>query len=101
VLLTGPLPTPGIAYLTRAPLAAGVVISASHNPYYDNGIKFFSASGDKLPDDVESQIEAMVEEPMTCVHSDELGRAAASTTLPVATSSSARARSRTSMTCMV
>ncbi|MBW6647548.1 phosphoglucosamine mutase, partial [Salmonella enterica subsp. enterica serovar Weltevreden] len=54
VLLTGPLPTPGVAYLTRAlRLAAGVVISASHNPYHDNGIKFFSATGDKLPDDVE------------------------------------------------
>jgi len=76
VLLTGPLPTPGIAYLTRAlRLAAGVVISASHNPYYDNGIKFFSASGDKLPDEVEAQIEAMVDEPMTCVRSEELGRA--------------------------
>jgi phosphoglucosamine mutase len=76
VLLTGPLPTPGVAYLTRAlRLAAGVVISASHNPYYDNGIKFFSASGDKLPDEVEAQIEAMVDEPMTCVRSEELGRA--------------------------
>jgi len=76
VLLTGPLPTPGIAYLTRAlRLSAGVVISASHNPYYDNGIKFFSASGDKLPDDVELAIEAELEKPMTCVPSDELGRA--------------------------
>lgn len=76
VLLTGPLPTPGIAYLTRAlRLSAGVVISASHNPYYDNGIKFFSASGDKLPDDVELAIEAELENPMTCVRSDDLGRA--------------------------
>src|SRR5690606_1967807 len=51
VLLTGPLPTPGVAYLTRAlRLSAGVVLSASHNPFYDNGIKFFSAQGDKLPD---------------------------------------------------
>lgn len=76
VLLTGPLPTPGIAYLTRAlRLAAGVVISASHNPYYDNGIKFFSSNGDKLPDAVESQIEAALEEPMVCVRSDDLGRA--------------------------
>jgi phosphoglucosamine mutase len=76
VLLTGPLPTPGVAYLTRAlRLAAGVVISASHNPYYDNGIKFFSAGGDKLPDDVELAIEAELEQPMICVRSDDLGRA--------------------------
>jgi len=76
VRMTGPLPTPAIAYLTRAlRLAAGVVISASHNPYYDNGIKFFSASGDKLPDEVEARIEALVEEPMTCVRSEDLGRA--------------------------
>ncbi|TWG86693.1 phosphoglucosamine mutase [Cupriavidus gilardii J11] len=76
VLLTGPLPTPGIAYLTRAlRLAAGVVISASHNPYYDNGIKFFSSSGDKLPDEVELAIEAELEQPMLCVPSDDLGRA--------------------------
>ncbi|WP_042886513.1 phosphoglucosamine mutase [Cupriavidus necator] len=76
VLLTGPLPTPGIAYLTRAlRLSAGVVISASHNPYYDNGIKFFSADGDKLPDEVEAEIEAAMEEPMVCAPSEELGRA--------------------------
>ncbi|MCY1217600.1 Phosphoglucosamine mutase [compost metagenome] len=76
VLLTGPLPTPGIAYLTRAlRLSAGVVISASHNPYYDNGIKFFSADGDKLPDEVEAEIEAAIEEPMVCAPSDDLGRA--------------------------
>lgn len=76
VLLTGPLPTPGVAYLTRAlRLAAGVVISASHNPYYDNGIKFFSSSGDKLPDEVELAIEAEMERPMECVPSDDLGRA--------------------------
>ncbi|MDQ0139282.1 phosphoglucosamine mutase [Cupriavidus necator] len=76
VLLTGPLPTPGIAYLTRAlRLSAGVVISASHNPYYDNGIKFFSASGDKLPDAVEAAIEAAIDEPMVCAPSDDLGRA--------------------------
>ncbi len=76
VLLTGPLPTPGIAYLTRAlRLSAGVVISASHNPYYDNGIKFFSADGDKLPDAVEAEIEAAIEEPMVCAPSDDLGRA--------------------------
>ncbi|CAG9181774.1 phosphoglucosamine mutase [Cupriavidus respiraculi] len=76
VLLTGPLPTPGVAYLTRAlRLAAGVVISASHNPYYDNGIKFFSSGGDKLPDEVELAIEAELEKPMICVRSDDLGRA--------------------------
>ena len=76
VLLTGPLPTPGIAYLTRAlRLSAGVVISASHNPYYDNGIKFFSADGDKLPDAVEAEIEAAIDEPMLCAPSDDLGRA--------------------------
>ncbi|MBB3006264.1 phosphoglucosamine mutase [Cupriavidus alkaliphilus] len=76
VLLTGPLPTPGIAYLTRAlRLSAGVVISASHNPYYDNGIKFFSASGDKLPDAVEAAIETALDEPMVCAPSDDLGRA--------------------------
>ena len=76
VLLTGPMPTPAIAYLTRAwRLQAGVVISASHNPYQDNGIKFFSASGDKLPDDKEREIEALLDEPMGCVESDKLGRA--------------------------
>lgn len=63
VLLVGPLPTPGIAFLTQSMRAdAGVVISASHNPFQDNGIKFFSGDGFKLPDDVESQIEALVED---------------------------------------
>jgi phosphoglucosamine mutase len=58
VLLTGPMPTPAVAYLTRAlRLSAGIVISASHNPYDDNGIKFFSGDGAKLPDKVESAIE--------------------------------------------
>lgn len=76
VCLVGPLPTPAVAYLTRAlRLQAGIVISASHNPYYDNGIKFFSAQGAKLPDQVERAIEAGVDEPMSCVPSDELGRA--------------------------
>lgn len=76
VLLTGPLPTPGVAYLTRAlRLSAGVVISASHNPYHDNGIKFFSADGKKLPDEVELAIEAAIDEPQTCVGSRELGKA--------------------------
>ncbi|MGI8894813.1 MAG: phosphoglucosamine mutase, partial [Casimicrobiaceae bacterium] len=76
VYLCGPLPTPGIAYLTRAlRLSAGIVISASHNPYDDNGIKFFSAEGTKLPDAVESAIEAGMEAPLTCVRSAELGKA--------------------------
>ncbi|QLB12837.1 phosphoglucosamine mutase [Bisgaardia hudsonensis] len=73
---TGPMPTPAIAYLTRTFRAeAGIVISASHNPYYDNGIKFFSTDGTKLPDEVELAIEAMLDEPMDCVESAELGRA--------------------------
>lgn len=76
VCLVGPLPTPGVAYLTRAlRLQAGVVISASHNPYDDNGIKFFSALGTKLPDEVEQAIEAEMDVPMGCVESARLGRA--------------------------
>jgi phosphoglucosamine mutase len=76
VLLCGPLPTPGVAYLTRAlRLSAGVVISASHNPYADNGIKFFSGDGFKLPDAVESAIERQMEQPMGCNESASLGRA--------------------------
>jgi phosphoglucosamine mutase len=76
VLLCGPLPTPGVAYLTRAlRLSAGVVISASHNPYPDNGIKFFSGDGFKLPDDVETAIEAEMERPMGCNEAAKLGRA--------------------------
>lgn len=76
VCLVGPIPTPAVAYLTRAlRLQAGIVISASHNPYYDNGIKFFSAQGTKLPDDVESAIEAGIDQPMVCVPAAELGRA--------------------------
>ncbi len=76
VVLSGPLPTPGIAYLTRAlRLSAGIVISASHNPYYDNGIKFFSADGLKLPDDVEAQIEAGLGQEMECRESRKLGKA--------------------------
>ena len=76
VCLVGPIPTPAVAYLTRAlRLQAGIVISASHNPYYDNGIKFFSAQGTKLPDEVESAIEAGIDLPMVCVPSAELGRA--------------------------
>ena len=76
VVLLGVMPTPGIAYLTRTLHAdAGVVISASHNPYYDNGIKFFSAEGTKLPDDIEHKIEAMLDEPMACNDSSHLGKA--------------------------
>ncbi|MDR3394322.1 MAG: phosphoglucosamine mutase [Parasulfuritortus sp.] len=75
VRLTGPMPTPGIAYLTRAlRLQAGVVISASHNPYDDNGIKFFSASGSKLPDEIELAIEAALDEPMKTAPSKGLGK---------------------------
>ncbi|WP_318454448.1 phosphoglucosamine mutase [Photobacterium leiognathi] len=73
---TGPMPTPAVAYLTRTFRAeAGIVISASHNPYYDNGIKFFSAQGTKLPDDIELAIEAELEKPLTCVESALLGKA--------------------------
>jgi len=76
VLLTGPLPTPGVAYLTRAlRLNLGLVISASHNPFPDNGIKFFSASGEKLPDVWEQQVEAALELPPAWVASSELGKA--------------------------
>jgi len=76
VMLCGPMPTPAVAYLTRAlRLQAGVVISASHNPYDDNGIKFFSAYGAKLPDEVELDIEARLEQPLVCKESARLGRA--------------------------
>jgi phosphoglucosamine mutase len=76
VCLVGPMPTPAVAYLTRAlRLQAGIVISASHNPYYDNGIKFFSAQGTKLPDDIETAIETAIDQPMTCVAPADLGRA--------------------------
>ena len=76
VLLLGPMPTPAIAYLTRTLHAsAGIVISASHNPYNDNGIKFFSANGTKLEDDIEEAIEQELDEPMQTVGSSEIGRA--------------------------
>ena len=76
VLLTGPLPTPGVAYMTRAlRLNLGVVISASHNPFGDNGIKFFSARGEKLPDAWEQQVEAALEQPPQWVDSANLGKA--------------------------
>jgi len=74
--LLGPMPTPGIAYLTRTMSAsAGIVISASHNPYYDNGLKFFSPQGEKLDDDLEYEIEAMFESDMEIVESSALGKA--------------------------
>nr|WP_297356903.1 phosphoglucosamine mutase [uncultured Caldimonas sp.] len=76
VLLSGPLPTPGVAYLTRAlRLDLGVVISASHNPFADNGIKFFSARGEKLPDEWELDVEAALEQPAQWVDSAGLGKA--------------------------
>ncbi|MCH4293349.1 phosphoglucosamine mutase [Shewanella sp. 3B26] len=75
VLLMGPMPTPAVAYLTRTFRAeAGVVISASHNPYYDNGIKFFSTDGSKLDDEIELQIEAELEKPLECAESQHLGK---------------------------
>ncbi len=76
IKLVGPMPTPAIAYLTRTFRAsAGIVISASHNPYYDNGVKFFSGRGLKLPDEVEHEIEAQMDKPMEVVSSDKLGKA--------------------------
>ncbi len=75
VLLVGPMPTPGVAYLTRAlRLAAGVVISASHNPFEDNGIKFFSGDGAKLPDATETAVEAELERPLRCMASAHIGK---------------------------
>ncbi len=74
--LLGPMPTPGIAYLTRTLHAnAGIVISASHNPHQDNGIKFFSSGGSKLPDEIELEIEAMLDRSMDTVSSEKLGKA--------------------------
>ncbi len=76
VLLVGPMPTPAVAYLTRALRAqAGIVISASHNPYYDNGIKFFSSQGAKLDDEIEHAIEAELDKPMQVMDSAKLGKA--------------------------
>lgn len=76
VALLGPMPTPGIAYLTRTLHAcAGIVVSASHNPYYDNGIKFFSRNGQKLPDAAELRIEELLEQPLTTVEPNALGKA--------------------------
>lgn len=76
ILLLGPMPTPAIAYLTRTLHAqAGIVISASHNPFHDNGIKFFSAEGTKLSDEIELAIEAEIEKELICVDSSKLGKA--------------------------
>ena len=76
VLLLGPMPTPAVAYLTRTFHAeAGIVISASHNPHHDNGIKFFSGRGTKLPDEIELMIEELLDAPMTVVESSQLGKA--------------------------
>ncbi|HJQ63782.1 MAG TPA: phosphoglucosamine mutase [Burkholderiales bacterium] len=76
VLLVGPMPTPAVAYLTRAlRLTAGIVISASHNPYDDNGIKFFSGAGTKLPDETENEIEQQLAQPLACLSSSALGKA--------------------------
>lgn len=76
VSLLGPMPTPAVAYLTRTLRAdAGIVISASHNPYYDNGIKFFDRDGNKLADQVEMEIESQLDANMACVDSDRLGKA--------------------------
>lgn len=76
IALLGPMPTPGIAYLTRTLHAcAGIVVSASHNPYYDNGIKFFSRDGQKLPDETEERIEALLEQPLVTTEPDALGKA--------------------------
>jgi phosphoglucosamine mutase len=76
VLLVGPMPTPAVAYLTRAlRLSAGIVISASHNPFNDNGIKFFDGRGEKLSDAIESEIETAIDQPMQCVASADLGKA--------------------------
>lgn len=75
VMLLGPMPTPAIAYLTRTFHAeAGIVISASHNPHHDNGIKFFSGQGTKLPDEIEQMIEELLDTPMTVVESAQLGK---------------------------
>jgi len=76
VALLGPMPTPAVAYLTRTLFAcAGIVISASHNPYFDNGIKFFSAEGEKLPDEAEEAIEEELEKPFSTVESAAMGKA--------------------------
>lgn len=75
VTMMGPIPTPAVAYMTQAQRAtAGIVISASHNPYYDDGVKFFNGDGFKLPDETEAEIEAMIDQPMKMVESKDLGK---------------------------
>ena len=93
--LLGPMPTPGIAYLTKTFRAqAGIVISASHNPFYDNGIKFFSQDGQKLPDDIELAIEAELDKEMVCVESANLVKQLVLMMLQVVISSFVKVTSR-------
>ena len=95
VMLLGPIPTPAVAYLTRTLHAtAGIVISASHNSYADNGIKFFSRDGGKLSDDVEFEIETTMDSTMETVGSTDIGRRSGWTMRQAGTSNSARARYR-------
>lgn len=101
VQLIGPMPTPAIAFLTSTLRAdAGVVISASHNPHYDNGIKFFSAEGEKLDDATEAAIEAALDAPFHTVESERLGKAIRTAMRSAATSNSARPASRVASPCM-
>lgn len=97
-LFTGPMPTPAVAYLTRTFRAeAGIVISASHNPFYDNGIKFFSIDGTKLPDAVEEAIEAEMEKEISVLIRQNWVKPAVSLMLRVAISSFAKPRSQTNL----
>lgn len=97
-LFTGPMPTPAVAYLTRTFRAeAGIVISASHNPFYDNGIKFFSIDGTKLPDAVEEAIEAEMEKEIAVLIRQNWVKPAVSLMLRVAISSFAKPRSQTNL----
>ena len=76
VLLLGPMPTPAIAYITQSQRAsAGIVISASHNPYHDDGVKFFNGDGFKLPDETELEIESVIEQPLKMVEPEHIGKA--------------------------
>ena len=100
VQLLGPMPTPAVAFLTRTlGVDAGIVISASHNPHYDNGIKFFSAQGEKLDDATELALEAALDVPFTTAESEKLGKAARARR-SAATSSSARPAYRARSTCV-
>jgi len=102
VQLLGPMPTPAVAFLTRTlGVDAGIVISASHNPHYDNGIKFFSAQGEKLDDATELALEAALDIPFTTAESEKLGKASRARVKPsAATSSSARPACRARSTCV-